>query len=154
VTQWDFTLADFPEIAVRYLVWPRGGCYRTALVYAPCCGRRTPADTVMDLRAVPNTHVRAAGKRPLADLDFACDGCVSRLLRDPSNPWTRSALLSAIGAPAAVVADHLIRERTDAAYRALWAQGQTRDSANLLAAITTQVHAEQRAAAEAEAWSC
>jgi hypothetical protein len=87
------------------------------------------------------------------DLDFACDGCRGRLLRDPSNDWTKSKLLTALGAPAAVVAEHLVHERSRAAYRALWAQGQTKDSVDLHREITTRVHAEQRAAAEAEAYA-
>lgn len=92
------TLADDLTVAARYAVHgapPAAGCLME--VYAPCCGRRTMADAVLDVRRVPGTVVRAAGVRAPADHDWLCDGCRHRLYADDLNGWTPSRLHSAVG---------------------------------------------------------
>lgn len=93
------TLAHSPHLATQYAVHagsPEPGCLLE--VYAPCCGRRTMADVVLDVRRVPGTVVRAGGVRSPVDHDWLCDGCRHRLYADPSNDWTPSRLHSAVGA--------------------------------------------------------
>jgi hypothetical protein len=88
------------------------------MVTAPCCGRRTAADTILDLRAVPGTVVRAGGHGSPVDHDWLCDGCWNRLVADPRNTWTRSRLMSACGAPPDMVREHYARERAEEMARA------------------------------------
>lgn len=66
-------------------------------VYAPCCGRRTAADSILDVRAVPGTVVRGGGHQAPRDHEWLCDGCRQRLYADRGNDWTRSRLYSAVG---------------------------------------------------------
>lgn len=83
---------------------------RTTPVRSPCCGRRTPADTVLDCRHIKGTVARGGNVRPAKDHDWLCDGCVHLLWRDPSNAWTPSTLFDAMGAPDAIVVHHRARE--------------------------------------------
>jgi hypothetical protein len=94
------------------------------MVVAPCCGRRTAADTVLDVRDVPGTVVRGGGHQPAAEHDWLCDACRGRLIADPSNDWTRSALMSACGAPVDMVREHRARELADDRRRADFAAGR------------------------------
>ncbi len=55
-------------------------------ISAPCCGRRTDPDHVLDVRMVPGiAH------------DFLCDACRHRLIANPKNGWTSSKLARAAG---------------------------------------------------------
>lgn len=109
--QWSFTLADYPDLVRPLLVKPGSDPTRsTALVFAPCCGRRTPADTIVDVRAIPDTVVRGGGTGEPKDHGWLCDGCLDRLYRDPKNDWTLSKMLEARGAPAVLVNEHKARE--------------------------------------------
>ena len=66
---------------------------------APCCGRKTDQDCVLDVRMVPGiAH------------DFLCDACQHRLIADKQNEWTRSKLARAAGLGWAEVREHRIRE--------------------------------------------
>jgi hypothetical protein len=97
---WPRTLADSPDVLTEHLVTPGGEMHPTRRVVAPCCRARVFADQVADLRAVPGTLVRAGGRRPMADVEWACDGCRTRMIRSPDNDWTHSRIARATGAPA------------------------------------------------------
>lgn len=92
------TLASFPDLVRQVLVHedsdPTCGHIE---VYAPCCGRRTAADSILDVRDVPTTIVRGGNFLPPRDHGWLCDGCRQLLYIDPSNEWTRSRLYSAVG---------------------------------------------------------
>lgn len=129
---WSKTLADEPELMRRF--WAdaeRGKTFdatkSTTMVFAPCCGRRTAADTVIDCRSIQGTIVRGANVRPAADHDWLCDGCVHILYRDQGNDWTLSKMLIARGAPSALVDEHRLRELVEADARAEFAQGGIHD---------------------------
>jgi hypothetical protein len=106
------TLADFPAIVAQLLVQPDEDdpTLPTAMIKAPCCGRHTTAESVIDVRNVPNTVVRAGGIYEPNDHDWLCDGCQFRLIADETNDWTSSKLLEACGAPAQTVNEHVVRE--------------------------------------------
>lgn len=109
------TLADYPDLMFKHRAHrePHAvfdpSCAMTDVV-APCCGRITPAATILDLRRIPGTRFRPAGHGRERDHDWGCDGCVDRMIRDESNPWTRSDLLERCGASEAVVLHHRTRE--------------------------------------------
>ena len=66
---------------------------------APCCGRRTDPDSVLDVRMVEGiAH------------DFLCDACRWRLVADKHNGWTRSRLARAAGLGWPEIREHRIRE--------------------------------------------
>lgn len=104
------SIADFPALMfeLRAFRGPRDvfdpACRATEVI-APCCGRKTPADTVLDVRAVAGTIVRGV------DHDWLCDGCSSRLVRDPANDWTQSKLMERCGAKPETVRSLKQRER-------------------------------------------
>lgn len=157
--QWDFTLADFPEIARQYLV-SGTDVTPTAMVYAPCCQRRTPADTVIDVRAVKGTIVAGGGIFPPQDHDWLCDGCQHRMVLDRRNAWTRSALLEARNAPASLVAIHRAWEWTEDAVRAEHRRLENRPDderairpGDIHAQITEQIHALHRRQSEEQAYA-
>lgn len=112
---WPTTLADRPLLMRQY--WAREGeenavfdpTLSTTLVFAPCCGRRTPADTVVSLEGLV-TEIRGGNTRPKANLDWACDGCRHLLIADLSNDWTWSKLFRALDAPAEVIRHERARE--------------------------------------------
>lgn len=112
---WPVTLADRPGLMLEY--WARAGdpnaefdpTLSTTLVFAPCCGRRTPADTVVSLEGLV-TEIRGGNFRPKANLDWACDGCRHLLILDESNDWTWSKLYRALDAPAEVIRHERARE--------------------------------------------
>jgi len=113
-TSWSRTLADEPELMRRFWADAKRGKVFDAsnpstMVLAPCCGRRTPADTVIDCRAIPGTIVRGGNWQEEKDHDWLCDGCVHILYRDPAKGWPRWKLLEARGAPAAHVQEHRAR---------------------------------------------
>lgn len=98
---WPPTLADAPGLLRAMQAEPHMPVTPglVTVVRAPCCGRRTAAHTVIDVRAVAGTVVRGGGVREPVDHDWLCDGCVHRLYADQTNPWTPSKLYSALGAP-------------------------------------------------------
>jgi hypothetical protein len=104
------SLAHYPELVAPLRVHPEpieSGCL--VEVYAPCCGRRTFADSILDVRAVPNTIVQGA-HQPAQDHDWLCHDCRWRLYVDPANDWTPSRLCSAVGAAADVVREQYAHE--------------------------------------------
>ena len=103
-------LFDDPLVLAEYLVFPEIEARPSSSVLAPCCGRKTSADTVVDVRAVLNTVVRAGGYREATDHDWLCDGCRTRLIRDRANGWTPSRFARATGEPWEVVKDLRARE--------------------------------------------
>ena len=109
--QWSYTLADYPRLVAPIIVKANGDPRNPlTFVVAPCCGRHTPADTIVDVRSIPGTIVRGGGYRPAEDHDWLCDGCLDRMYREPDNDWTLSKMLEARGAPAALVTEHRARE--------------------------------------------
>lgn len=116
------TLADFPDLMRDFRVFrdaPFNPSARATEVFAPCCGRRTAADAILDVRAVPGTIVRGGGYLPAVDQDWLCDGCRARLIlgASGSNVWTASRLFSACGAAPEVIEGFRVRERIDAIAR-------------------------------------
>ena len=90
-------LSADPNALARSLV--RGATGTAPTIIAPCCGRRTDPDSVLDVRMVPGiTH------------DFLCDGCRHRLVADERNGWTHSRLARAAGLGWPEVREHRIRE--------------------------------------------
>lgn len=123
------TLADSPDIMFLHrahrepwAVFDRE-C-RTTDVVAPCCGRVTAANSVLDVRGVPGTVVRGAGHRRPKDQDWLCDGCAHRMVLEPDNDWQMSTLLEKAGAVDAVVIHHRSRERARDLERADHAAGR------------------------------
>jgi hypothetical protein len=111
-TSWPRTVADALAMLRALAVHPEAfdpACRETPIT-APCCGRRTPADTVIDVSRIPGTIVRGGGHRAPADHDWLCDGCMHRLVLDDANSWSYSRLFSALGAPAETVRRHHARE--------------------------------------------
>lgn len=75
--------ADSAALA-RFL--KRGARGTAPTVHAPCCGRLTDSDSVLDVRTIPGiAH------------DFLCDTCRHRLVADNQNGWTPSKLARAAG---------------------------------------------------------
>jgi hypothetical protein len=142
VKQWDFTLADFPDMMRACVADKREHsdplCSST-LVIAPCCGRKTPADTVLDVRTISGTVVRGGGHQEPRDHEWLCDGCVHILYRDPSNPWTPSSLLEARGAPAALVHEHRAREDAHERMQADFAADRSHEPGKALAEARARI---------------
>lgn len=121
---WPVTLADRPLLMRQYWVHANkpGAVFdptlSTTRVFAPCCGRKTPADTVVSLEGLV-TEIKGGNYRPKANLDWACDGCRHLLIADQSNGWTWAKLFHALGAPASAIryerAKELVREEERAA---------------------------------------
>jgi len=124
------TLFDDPAVLVDWLAFAEEPVTPTSTVFAPCCGRRTSADAVVDVRAVPNTVVSPGRRGVGEDQDWLCDACRTRMTREgrqkrirairrghtiPNNVWTDSKLARAIGEPWEVVrrlrAKEIVRER-------------------------------------------
>lgn len=109
-TLWDEieALDGSPEARAALLdtvaVYPGQEVRPTMSVTAPCCGRRTAADTVIDARGVPGSVVRGV------DLPYLCDACWTRMIRSPDNGWTRSKWWRALGADAETIRQHRARE--------------------------------------------
>lgn len=109
---WPPTLADDSEALQEHKVDPDLPDTPTVTVEAPCCGRRCAADMVVDLRGVPGTVIRPGGRSaPPRDTDWACDGCRGRVVSSDRNPWKKSQLVRALGAPREVVVAKRARER-------------------------------------------
>lgn len=153
---WPVTLADRPALMQRYYVRAKEApdtfdpSLRTTFVFAPCCGRRTPADTVVSLAGL-NTPICGGNRLPKTNLDWACDGCRHLLILDTSNGWTWSKLYRALGAPAEVVrrerARELVRvaEQTAKIARVAFRPGDEYQAAlNSLPADTTNVPGTER----------
>ena len=104
------TLFDDKGVLAERLVFSDVAPRPSSSVFAPCCGRKTSADAVVDVRQVPKTVVRAGGCRPGKDHGWLCDGCRTRLLRDRGNGWTPSRFARATGEPWGVVKDLRARE--------------------------------------------
>lgn len=68
-------------------------------IRAPCCGRLTDPDSVLDIRMVPGIGH-----------DFLCDACRHRLVADKHNAWTHSKLARAAGLGWPEIREHRIRE--------------------------------------------
>lgn len=142
------TLADFPDLVERYLL--KGPASNpNAMVAAPCCGRRTAACTVLDVRAAPGTIVAAGGFCPPKDHDWLCDGCRSQMIRERTNSWTESRLLAALGAPAQIVLLWQARETVDAEEAAAHRRGETFVLGGRYEAVLAQLIAAHLRAAEA-----
>lgn len=118
---WPLTLADDSAECRRLLVLPHlhpedEPIPRPARVRAPCCGRKTAADTVIDLRGITGTVLRGGNRNDARDHEWACDGCIELLLHQGpagkgSPPeWSRSALARELGAPASVIREYRARE--------------------------------------------
>jgi len=109
------TLADHPEAAQPFLVFPDEPFHECASVFAPCCGRRTCADAVLDVRGVSGTVVRAGNRYEALDHDWLCCGCRALLIADRSNSWTPSALAAATGARPETIHSLTVAEARDKA---------------------------------------
>jgi hypothetical protein len=112
---WPTTLADRPELMRE--MWVHAGqqhaefdpsCGATQ-VFAPCCGRKTAAFTVVSLHGL-TTVIRGGNHLPPQDHDWACDGCLHLLILDNSNGWTWSKLYRALGAPADIIRHYRAEE--------------------------------------------
>jgi hypothetical protein len=112
---WPTTIADRPEL-MRQL-WVHEGqqhaefdpsCGATE-IFAPCCGRKTAAFTVVALHGL-ETIIRGGNHQPPQDHDWACDGCLHLLILDESNGWTWSKLYRALGAPAGIIRHYRAKE--------------------------------------------
>lgn len=105
------TLADVPELMRALAVHPDGfdATIRHSEVWAPCCARKTPADTIVSLLDL-RTEIRGGNFLPKRDLDWACDGCRHLLILDKSNGWTWSNLFTALGADDESVRHYLAKE--------------------------------------------
>jgi hypothetical protein len=101
---WPKTLADAPEICGTLLAkeYPTDQPLpAAAMVYTPCCGMRSTADSVIDLRGLDGTTAKVRGRGRVVDLDWACGGCYDLIVwGERGNGWTRSNLARALGAPA------------------------------------------------------
>ena len=86
-----------PVALARFLKGPVRG--EAPTINAPCCGRRTDPDSVLDIRMIS-----------AIDHDFLCDGCRHRLVADKRNGWTHSRLARAAGLGWPEVREHRIRE--------------------------------------------
>ena len=93
------TLADEPRELANYLVFPHLPVTPASSVRAPCCGAKTSADAVLDVRHV-RTLVGMGSKdtRP-TDRDWICTGCRTRLFNSKRNGWTVPRLARATGMP-------------------------------------------------------
>jgi len=80
------TLGADAEALAKALVMPNVHRDCVPSVYAPCCGRRTDSDGVLDIRMVPSLPG-----------DWLCNHCKHLLLADPKNGWTASRLARAAG---------------------------------------------------------
>lgn len=118
-TAWPRTLADDPEEMRRFAVHPEAfdPSLTTTPVSAPCCGRRTVADTVVSLHGL-ETEISAGNHQPKRNHDWACDGCLHLLVLDPANDWTRAKLARALGAPHNVIRHERALELVHQAERA------------------------------------
>lgn len=90
-----------PKVLARFLKAPRPGTVRgeAPSISAPCCGRRTDPDSVLDIRMVQGiAH------------DYLCDACRHRLIADKQNGWTGSRLARAAGLGWPEIREHRIRE--------------------------------------------
>ena len=77
-----------PDVLAQFLKAPPSGTERGAApsISAPCCGRRTDPDSVLDVRMVGGL-----------EHDWLCDACRFRLIADKRNGWMRSRLARAAG---------------------------------------------------------
>jgi hypothetical protein len=133
------SLADFPTLAAAHAFHAdpvEEGC--VMFVIAPCCGRRTAADTVFDVRGVPGTVV-SGGVAPPEDHDWLCDGCRWRLIADASNDWTASAFLAACGARPDTVRAHYLAEIADMVEQADHAAGSPHSLAETRAILDARL---------------
>lgn len=97
---WPITLVDRPALMKQLAADPDhfASACTTTPVWAPCCGRKTAADTVVSLAGL-KTEISGGNHQPKRDHDWACDGCLHLLVADQSNGWTWSNLFNALGAP-------------------------------------------------------
>lgn len=125
MSNWPRTLADDSAL-MRKLAVHRDGfdsACRHSLVVAPCCGRHVAADAIISLHGL-KTEIRGGGFQAKRDHDWACtDGCLHHLLADPSNGWTKSNLLRALGAPAETIRHERARELAHEAMAQAHAKG-------------------------------
>lgn len=163
--QWSFTINDFPDLCRPYLVDPSSDpSVGTSEIYAPCCKRKTPADTVVDVRAIEGTVVSGGGAFEPRDHDWLCDGCLHRLYADPTNEWTKSKMLEARGAPAALVHRHRAEEHQgeivwEMSYGTPWPQiargfkPRDHEPSQIFEGALIAIEIDHRAAAEAAAFT-
>lgn len=155
MTPWGKTLAHAPDRMRELRVFqdvPFDPTLSNTEVFAPCCGRRCAADCVVDVRDIPGTIVRGGNRREAQDHDWLCDGCLFLLYADPSSDWTKSMLMEARGAPAALVAEVRTEEVARERIRLLPARVEFDPSAIRRDAAAEIVQA-QLEAAESEAFS-
>lgn len=109
-TLWDAIQGG--EVAAESVWTFRQQVRPSMTVRAPCCGRKTPADTVLDLRGVSGTVFRPTRgpRRAAVDQPWACDACRTALTRQPGGAWPASRLWQVLGAPAHMVKDNEARE--------------------------------------------
>jgi hypothetical protein len=141
-------MADFPDFMEAFAVHHEvfDPTVRHTQVFAPCCRRKTAADSVVYLGEL-RTEIRAGNIMPKEDLDWACDACLNLLIADGANGWTWSNLYTALGAPDEVVRHELslevLKEAEQAASRQKeWLNpGEVYDSAyaNLPADLTDDI---------------
>ncbi len=86
-----------PDALAQYRIGTGGG--EAPTITAPCCGRLTDPDSVLDIRMVPGI-----------DHDFLCDACRHRLVADKRNDWTHSKLARAAGLGWPEIREHRMRE--------------------------------------------
>jgi hypothetical protein len=136
---WPTTIADRPEL-MRAL-WVHEGqqhaefdpsCGATE-IFAPCCGRKTAAFTVVALHGL-ETIIRGGNHQPPQDHDWACDGCLHLLILDNSNGWTWSKLYRALGAPAKTIRHYRAQEMQIEAEKRIHAEDAMRDPAERIGA--------------------
>lgn len=115
---WPITVADRPDLMELWTVHPDDfdPTVRGTMIKAPCCGRKTAADTVVSLEGLV-TEIKGGNVRPKQDLDWACDGCLNILIADPTNGWTWSNLYNALGAPDDVLRHYVAQEAMKEAER-------------------------------------
>lgn len=112
------TLAEVPEIAQPWLVYPDRPFTPTSLVRCPCCGRQVTADTVVDVRTLVGTTIRGGNHQAPRDHDWLCDGGLHLVYHHQPNGWTRSKVYRALGASAAIVLEQRAREIAMDVFRA------------------------------------
>jgi hypothetical protein len=102
-----FNASDYPDLVLAWRVHATDDPHNEDTeIYAPCCGRKTIACSVADVRMVPGTVVSGGGWRPPKDHDWLCDGCRHRLFIEHADAWSESKLFKARGAPIQIVHWH------------------------------------------------
>lgn len=118
-----------------YAVNPEEQLRDTMTVRAPCCGRPTAADDILDLRSVSGTpirYTRGAKAGTQEDASWACSACWTWMVRDPGNGWTPSRLFRVLGAPPDVIRHERALELTNERVRAAHARGEAANRGEIM----------------------